>query len=148
MLLHLFAKLRVLIADAGQPPVPRLLFVGGALDAEMLAFIRDAGLEGQVAHLSDVSNEDLRAAYSLSAGLLFPSLQEGFGWPVLEAQSCGCPVFATGRKPMTELGGDAAVYFDPADVDAAAASSATLCHTPKSCDARVWKTSAAFPSRI
>jgi glycosyltransferase involved in cell wall biosynthesis len=120
MLLRLFSKLRTLIVEAGQPPVPRLLFVGGALDAEMLAFVREAGLDGQVVHLSGVSNEDLRAAYSLSSGLLFPSLQEGFGWPVLEAQSCGCPVFATRRKPMTELGGDAAVYFDPANVDAAA----------------------------
>ena len=56
----------------------------------------------------------------LAEALIFPSLEEGFGWPVLEAQACGCAVFATGRAPMTELGGDAAVYFDPGDVEGAA----------------------------
>ena len=102
------------------PVVPRLLFVGGALEPEVLAYLKQAKLQSRVTRLTGLSNEDLQAAYSLAEALIFPSLQEGFGWPVLEAQSCGCPVFATNRKPMTELGGDAAVYFDPADVASAA----------------------------
>jgi len=85
-----------------------------------MGYIRAHNLEAQVASLQGLSNEDLCAVYSLAEGLLFPSLQEGFGWPVLEAQSCGCPVFATGRPPMTELGGDAAIYFDPLQVEDAA----------------------------
>ena len=103
------------------PAQPRLLLVGGALEPEVQTYIQQAGLESRVTRLSGLSNEDLQAAYSLAEALIFPSLQEGFGWPVTEAQSCGCPVFATGRQPMTELGGDAAVYFDPADPAAAAA---------------------------
>jgi len=115
-LVQIFDQLQKLLA----PAEPRLLFVGGALETEVQSYLQQAGLESRVTRLTGLSNEDLQAAYSLAEALIFPSLQEGFGWPVIEAQSCGCPVFATGRKPMTELGGDAAVYFDPADVTAAA----------------------------
>jgi glycosyltransferase involved in cell wall biosynthesis len=66
------------------------------------------------------TNAELEALYSLAAGLVFPSLAEGFGWPVAEAQACGCPVFTSDRAPLPEVGGDAAVYFDPSDSAAAA----------------------------
>lgn len=99
----------------------RLLLVGGEIERELVEYIRQSGLESRVVRLTGLSNEDLQAAYSLAEALIYPSLQEGFGWPVIEAQSCGCPVFATGRQPMTELGGDAAIYFDPADPAEAAA---------------------------
>ncbi len=98
----------------------RLLFIGEEPEAELAEYIATLGLSAQVSHLTGVSNEDLCAVYSLAEGLLYPSLQEGFGWPVLEAQSCGCPVFASNRAPMTELGGDAAVYFDPTQIEEAA----------------------------
>lgn len=98
----------------------RLVFIGEPPEQELLDYMAAHNLSDHVSSLAGVSNEDLCAVYSLAEGLLFPSLQEGFGWPVLEAQSCGCPVFATGRAPMTELGGDAAVYFDPAQIDGAA----------------------------
>lgn len=114
--LLIFDKLRASLAHIQ----PRLLMVGKPLSNSLLEYIVANGLVGVVEKLSDVSNEDLRAAYSLAEGLIFPSLQEGFGWPVLEAQACGCPVFTTGRPPMTEVGGSGAVYFDPADTTAAA----------------------------
>jgi glycosyltransferase involved in cell wall biosynthesis len=98
----------------------RLLLLGKPLSATLSQFVHEAGLEPFVDRKSNVSNEDLRAAYSLSEGLIFPSLQEGFGWPVLEAQASGCCVFTTNRKPMTEVGGDAAIYFDPSDIAGAA----------------------------
>jgi glycosyltransferase involved in cell wall biosynthesis len=47
---------------------------------------------------------------------VFPSLQEGFGWPILESMACGCPVVTTGRPPMTEVGGSAAIYIKPEKV--------------------------------
>ncbi len=99
---------------------PRLLVVGPPLGDELDAYVRDHGLEGRVARLSGLANEDLRAVYSLAEALLFPSFYEGFGWPILEAQACGCPVFTSNRAPMTDLGADAAVYFDPADAAGAA----------------------------
>ena len=57
----------------------------------------------------------------ISVFSLFPSLYEGFGFPVIEAQACGCPVVTTQRAPLTEIGGNAAVYIeDPLDASAAA----------------------------
>lgn len=66
------------------------------------------------------SNEQLAVLYSGAAGLLFPSLAEGFGWPLIEAQACGCPVFTSDREPMSEIVGSSGVLFDPENIDAAA----------------------------
>lgn len=71
------------------------------------------------------SDQQLRALYSGALALLFPSLEEGFGWPVLEAQACGCPVITSARSPMTEVAGGAAILIDPEDALAAAAEIAS-----------------------
>jgi glycosyltransferase involved in cell wall biosynthesis len=73
-----------------------------------------------------VGNEDLRALYSTAECLVFPSLAEGFGWPIAEAQACGCRVVTTGRAPMTEVGGEPALYVNPEDIESAAARIAGL----------------------
>ena len=52
--------------------------------------------------------------------MLFPSVQEGFGWPLIEAQACGCPVFTSDLTPMNEIGGPGACYVDPHDPEAMA----------------------------
>lgn len=64
--------------------------------------------------------EQLQALYSSAQALIFPSLYEGFGWPILEALACGCPVLTTNSPPMTEVGGKAAYYLPtyPQDSDA------------------------------
>jgi glycosyltransferase involved in cell wall biosynthesis len=72
-------------------------------------------LADDVIVLPQVSNEDLCALYSSAELLLFPSIAEGFGWPIAEAMACGCRVVTTGCAPMTEVGGDAAIYLNPAD---------------------------------
>jgi glycosyltransferase involved in cell wall biosynthesis len=110
--LQIFNRLQRQIA----PNPMKLLMIGKALSPPLLEYISENNLENLIEKRTNLSNEDLRAAYTLSEGLIFPSLQEGFGWPVLEAQACGCPVFTTARAPMTEVGGDAAVYFDPSDI--------------------------------
>jgi len=53
--------------------------------------------------------------------LLFPSLYEGFGWPIVEAQSCGCMVVTSNREPMQEVAGGAAILVDPEQPEEAAA---------------------------
>ena len=53
----------------------------------------------------------LQAAYSYARAFLFPSLAEGFGWPLVEAAACGCPVITTNEPPMNEVAGDAALYL-------------------------------------
>lgn len=98
----------------------RLVMAGKPWTAELRALCAELALDGRVDERVDVSNEQLRALYSRAEALLFPSLAEGFGWPIAEAQACGCPVVTTGQPPMTEVGGDAAIYIDPDDPAAAA----------------------------
>lgn len=58
-----------------------------------------------------IDNHTLQAAYSMAAAFIFPSIAEGFGWPIAEAQACGCPVMTTDAAPMNEVGGDVATYI-------------------------------------
>jgi glycosyltransferase involved in cell wall biosynthesis len=51
--------------------------------------------------------------YQKAIAFIFPSLYEGFGIPILEAFSCGCPVIASNASSLPEVAGDAAIYFDP-----------------------------------
>lgn len=97
----------------------RLYFVGPELDSIEKDYINKNDLYDFVTVVSNVTHDILRAFYSGAFAFLFPSLFEGFGWPVIEAQSCECTVFASNRPPMTEVGGDGARYFDPANVDEA-----------------------------
>jgi len=97
-----------------------LVIVGNCGRDRLKALVSECGLEDRVTKLSNLSSEDLCALYSGARGLLYPSLCEGFGWPIIEAQACGCPVFTTDRAPMTEVGGDGAVYFEPGNYDEAA----------------------------
>ncbi len=99
---------------------PLLILAGKLLDEVSGEVVQTQSLEKEVVLIEGPSNEELRALYSLAQTLLFPSLAEGFGWPIAEAQSCGCRVVTTNAAPMTEVGGDAAVYVDPADEAAAA----------------------------
>ncbi len=77
---------------------------------------------GDVHFFGNLQSAALQAAYSLSRALIFPSLAEGFGWPLLEAQACGCPVITTDEPPMNEVAGPAARYLprlkSQADLDA------------------------------
>ncbi|MEL7038523.1 MAG: glycosyltransferase family 1 protein [Cyanobacteria bacterium J06592_8] len=97
-----------------------LIMVGQPLTSEMQQFIQTHHLSQNVIERVNIDPEDLRALYSSAIALLFPSLQEGFGWPIIEAQACGCPVFTSNRPPMNEIGGQAALYIDPSNPQQAA----------------------------
>jgi glycosyltransferase involved in cell wall biosynthesis len=98
----------------------RMVLAGKPWTAEMRRLVWFHGLEDSAIELVDVREEDLRALYSRAEALLFPSLEEGFGWPVAEAQACGCPVVTSNRAPMTEVGGAVATYIDPLNHESAA----------------------------
>jgi glycosyltransferase involved in cell wall biosynthesis len=66
---------------------------------------------GRVLFFQNLSNATLQAAYSYASAFLFPSFAEGFGWPLIEAQACGCPVLTTSEPPMNEVAGAAACYI-------------------------------------
>ena len=92
------------------------VFTGGwHQEGRVEQHIREAGLEEQVAVLGRVSREEIAWLYRHARLLLFPSLFEGFGIPVVEAMRSGLPVVCSGTTSLPEVGGDAAVYFDPED---------------------------------
>ncbi|MFA5933029.1 MAG: glycosyltransferase family 1 protein [Microgenomates group bacterium] len=64
-----------------------------------------------------VSNEDLPLLYAGAKVLLYPSFYEGFGLPILEAMSCGTPVITSNSSSMPEVGGEAAIYIDPENIE-------------------------------
>jgi glycosyltransferase involved in cell wall biosynthesis len=105
-----------------------LVIVGrpGGDHAALLAAIRDHGLDGLVRLAGYRSDEDVRALYDAATVLALPSLGEGFGLPLVEAMACGLPTAVSGVSALPEIGGDAAMYFDPADASAMAAVIARL----------------------
>ena len=69
-----------------------------------------------------VPDSDLPGVYSGAQALVLPSLYEGFGLPVLEAMACGTPVVCSNAASIPEIGGDAALYFDPVSMEAVVAA--------------------------
>lgn len=105
-----------------------LVLIGKEPPEALRKLVQEEGLGDTVHFLTGVTNEDLRAFYSLADAFLFPSRHEGFGWPIAEAHACGTTVFTTGAPPMTEVGGDAAEYLPVVPSENAAMSSwATVC---------------------
>jgi glycosyltransferase involved in cell wall biosynthesis len=118
--LRIFDLLTKILRATSAPPL-RLVMAGEPWSSEMREFVAANNLQLSVIEVVEPSDEDLRSLYSGAAALLFPSLFEGFGWPLIEAQSCGCPVITSNRSPMTEVAGSAALYIDPANERTAAA---------------------------
>ena len=102
-------------AVATNPAVPDLVMAGKPFTAEMETYVAANRLQERVRSVEGCGNEDLRALYSLADILLFPSLAEGFGWPVIEAQACGCPVLCSSIEPFPEVTRGTAGMRDPAD---------------------------------
>ncbi|MCL1470522.1 glycosyltransferase [Argonema antarcticum] len=72
---------------------------------------------GCTVYMLPLSDVELRAAYSGAVALVFPSLYEGFGLPVLEAIACGCPVITCPNASIPEVAGEAALYVKSDDID-------------------------------
>lgn len=109
--------------------VPHRLVLTGAPGwdaAEEMKALAASGVGDRVVELGYVSDEVLKALYAAASGFLYPSLYEGFGLPILEAMAAGCPVVTSNMAPMTEVGGDAALYVDPHRSDEIAAAMLTL----------------------
>ena len=86
------------------------------------AFIADRGLDSRIRHIGYRSPLEVLALYQECHALVFPSLFEGFGMPVAEAIIAGRPVACSNITSLPEIAGDAAVMFDPEDVDQIARS--------------------------
>jgi glycosyltransferase involved in cell wall biosynthesis len=87
-----------------------IVCVGGAREFE--SDLRPLAPGAAVHHL-ELPDEELSIAYSAATALIYPSLYEGFGLPILEAMACGCPVVTALGSGMEEVSGEAALHFDP-----------------------------------
>ena len=96
-----------------------LFRIGDFLDTELAKSLRAVLGENRLIELGRVDEETLWSAYRTADVLIFPSLHEGFGLPVLEALACGTAVACSDRTSLPEAGGEVVEYFDPEDAKAA-----------------------------
>jgi glycosyltransferase involved in cell wall biosynthesis len=96
------------------------LILAGRYCLSIESEIERLGLQGKVTARRCDSDEELASLYRGARALVFPSLYEGFGLPVLEAMACGTPVLASNVTAVPEVAGDAALLVDPTDVRAIA----------------------------
>ncbi|MCX7680021.1 MAG: glycosyltransferase family 4 protein [Spirochaetes bacterium] len=105
--------------DIVKSKLPHNLYVTGGYswrDDEVFKFIQEKKLEQRVIKLGFVNDDELVALYNLADCYLYPSLYEGFGLPILEAQACGCPVITSDVSSCPEVAGDGALVVNPYDV--------------------------------
>jgi len=102
-------------SDFRQNDKLNLLIVGskGWASSEIYMLPKKLGIEGRVKFLGYVPDKDMPALYSNALALVFPSLFEGFGLPILEAQASGCPVITSNTSSMPEVAGKGAILVDP-----------------------------------
>jgi glycosyltransferase involved in cell wall biosynthesis len=102
----------------------QLVLVGkvDSMFPEVMETIGKLGLQSTVITTGYVADSDLAHLYRAAAAFVFPSLYEGFGLPPLEAMACGTPVISSNASVMPEVLGDAALYFDPYNIEDIAAA--------------------------
>ncbi len=103
---------------------PQLVFVSSVsepLQHQLHQIAEQDGRPTGIHFAGHVSKARLLALFNRAQALLFPSLYEGLGLPVVEAMQCGCPVMTSNVSSLPEIAGDAAIYVNPADVDSIAA---------------------------
>jgi glycosyltransferase involved in cell wall biosynthesis len=109
---------------------------GGKYKEEVKQYVTDNGLNDRIIFLNDEphvqnlgrfkSGEDFPAIYQQALCMIYPSVFEGFGLPILEALQSGCPVITSNVSCLPETGGDAAYYVDPLSVQEMATAIATI----------------------
>lgn len=97
----------------------KLVMVGAASwqHSTILNEVEASPVKDEIMWLKFVAEEDLPAIYNLATALIFPSLYEGFGLPLLEAMACGCPVVCSNTSSLPEIAGGAAILVDPTNVE-------------------------------
>lgn len=84
---------------------------------EIIGATTEESIASNIVFTGYVADEDMAAIYSLAKILVFPSLHEGFGIPLLEAMACQVPIVTSNTTALKEVAGDAAVLVDPTSVD-------------------------------
>ncbi len=108
------AVLRI-FARAGHEWHGQLVFAGEPLTAALRRQAEELGIAHRILEVRAPSSKLLEALYNGAGAFLFPSRFEGFGWPLIEAQACGCPVLSSARAPMAEVVGAGGFLRSPED---------------------------------
>lgn len=116
------------MALAGETYQGDVVFAGPELPADLRRLADDLGLAGRIREVIKPDNQDLEALYGGARGLVFPSRWEGFGWPIIEAQACGCPVVCSDQSALPEVMGDGGLLCPPDDYTAWAKSIVEIGH--------------------
>lgn len=93
------------------------LVLTGNSSQEIEFLIQSLSLQGSVIFTGEVSEPKLAAWYRGAISTIFPSLYEGFGFPIIESMACGTPIITSKTTSMPEIAGDAALYVDPYNID-------------------------------
>jgi len=88
----------------------RLAFAGELLNAELRGLARKIDILDRIVEIENAETDVLEALYSAAVAMLYPSRFEGFGWPVIEAHACGCPVVSSNCGPLPEVAGAAGIF--------------------------------------
>jgi len=94
-------------------PNLKLIRVGSSLPEELKKAILKYLPSQQLIELGFIEEKELPSIYAAATVYFFPSFFEGYGLPVLESMAAGCPVVCSNRTSIPEVGGGAALYFDP-----------------------------------
>lgn len=117
-LLKIYAEIQRQMGTAA----PHLCLVGAKLNEEQTKLVGQLPDQSKFHSIVRPSDEEVQSLLTLSTMLIYPSLYEGFGLPIIEAQRQGTAVATTQWAPMSEVAGDGAVLFDPKDPAGAAAA--------------------------
>jgi glycosyltransferase involved in cell wall biosynthesis len=116
--------------SSARPDAPPLVLAGRPTStaATWTDQVSRARLDGRVQFLGYVDAADRPSLYERARMLVLPSLEEGFGLPVLEAMACGVPVVVSNRGALPEVAGPAATPVDPGDTEGLAVQMEQLLH--------------------
>lgn len=131
--LHPRKNLSRLIAALASLPADTMLVLAGKEGwhcKRLFAQIEQLDLRERVLFTGYVREEEKAALLRGALALVFPSLYEGFGLPVLEAQACGCPVITSTTSSLPEVAGDAAILVNPTDTEAIVSAMLGLLEEP------------------
>jgi glycosyltransferase involved in cell wall biosynthesis len=128
--LRIFARIEPSVAT-------ELLMAGPPPGGDLLQLASSLGIETRTRWLTDPGDDALAEAYRSASIMIFPSVYEGFGWPVLEAMAFGLPVVCSNAGSLPEVLSDPALAIDPADEAAFARAASRLLSSPRAAEGSV-----------
>ena len=121
-----YKNFKLSVISAGNVRLPLVIVGGGVLTLEERKMLNTNLGNSNFSHLSYISNSDLNILYNNAFCLIYPSLYEGFGIPIIEAQKAGCPVISSNISSITEITNDSALLIDNISVNEIVASMKSL----------------------